>query len=330
MAIGAGLASQLGFKKETTYGTRVAPTAFYEYNSESVQLDRRRIMSRALRAGRTFQSSTRVASTTRSGAGSVTMEVVTKEFGRWLDMLHGNTVTPTQVGGTTAYLQTHNIGTSDPNKSATVQVGKPGEAGTVHPFDYLGAMVTGYTFSCSVDDFLTASFDLDVQDRVTNQTLATASYPSALVSYDFHMATVSVNGSGVADTFDSFTLAGQLPRNVARYRLGSGQIKLQPITNDYTAATVTLGGAFKNLTNLALYDADTIFPVVVTFDSGVAAGAGNNYLIRFTMQNCQITGQDPVVGGPDTLSQDLAMNVLDDGTNPPVKIEYQEIATAAL
>jgi hypothetical protein len=330
VAIGAGLASQAGGKKETTYGTRAVPDVFWEYNSESVQLERNRLNSRALRAGRTFQSSTRVQETTRGGAGSISLDVVTKGFGFWLDLLHGNAVTPVQVGGTTAYLQTHNLGASDPTKSATIQVGKPGEAGTVHPFDYLGCMVTSYEVSCEVDGFLEATFGLDVNDRKTDQTLATASYPSALQTFDFSDATVTVNGSGVSDTFNSFNLSGALPRATDRWRLGSGAVKLKPILNDYTAATVTLGGAFKNLTNQGLFDAGTIIPIVVLFDSGIAAGTGNNYLIRFTMQACQIQGEDPVVGGPDILTQDLTMNVLDDGTNPPVKIELQEVATAAL
>jgi hypothetical protein len=330
MAIGSGLAAQLGFKKETTYGTRAVPDAFYEFNTESLQLTRNRLMSRGLRAGRTFQSSSRVSEVTRSGGGSVSLEVVNKEFGRWLDLLHGNAVTPTQVGGTTAYLQTHNLGTSDPSKSATIQIGKPGEAGTVHPFEFEGCMVNSYEFSCETGGFLEATFGIDAEDRTTSQSLATASYPSSLLTYDFSDATVTFNGSGVTDTFSSFNLSGELPRAGDRYRLGSGAVKLKPILNDYTAATLTLGGAFKNLTNQAIFDAGTIIPVVVLFDSGVAAGTGNNYLIRFTCQACQLTGEDPTVGGPDLLDQSLTFNVLDNGTNPPVVIEIQEIATAAL
>jgi hypothetical protein len=331
VAIGSGLAAQLAFKKETTYGTRVAPDAFYEFNSESLQLERTKIMSRGLRAGRTFQSSSRVSEVTRSAGGSVSLEVVNKEFGRWLDLLHGNTVTPVQVGGTTAYLQTHNLGTTDPSKSATIQVGKPGTAGTVHPFEYEGCMVTGYEFSCQTGGFLEASFSIDAEDRTTSQTLATASYPASLLTYDFSDVTVcTVNGVSTLDTFSGFNLSGALSRATDRFRLGSGAVKLKPILNDYTAATLTLSGEFKNLTNHAFYESGAIIPVVITFDSGVAAGTGNNYLIRFTCAACQVTGEDPTVGGPDLLDQSLTFNVLDDGTNPPVKVEYQEIATAAL
>lgn len=326
----SGLFSQLGAAKEATYGTRVAPTQFFEYTSESVQLAYNRLSSRGLRAGRTFQQSNRVATTTRGGSGTVNLEVVSKGFGFWLDLLHGNTVTPAQQGGSTAYLQTHNIGTGTAPKSATVQVGKPGEAGTVHPFDYLGSMVTGYTFSCAVDEFLSASFDLDVRDRQTNQTLATATYPSGLESFHFAQAAVTFNGSSITDTFESFTLSGSLPRNTDRYRLGSGQTKLRPILNDYTAAQVTLGGVFKDLTNLGLYDSGAIVPVVVTFTSTVAISGSYYPQIRFTMPACQVRGEDPTVGGPDVLGQDVTLEVLDNGTDAPVKIEYTSTDSAAL
>jgi hypothetical protein len=331
VAIGSGLAAQLGFAKETVYGTRVAPSSWYEFNSESLQLERTRLMSRGLRAGRTFQSSSRVSEVTRSAGGSVSLEVTNKDFGRWVDLLHGNAVTPAQVGGTTAYMQTHNLGASDPSKSATIQVGKPGTAGTVHPYEYEGCMVTGYEFSCQTGGFLEASFSIDAEDRTTSQTLGTASYPTSLLTYDFSDVTVAtINGVSTLDVFSGFNLSGALSRATDRFRLGSGATKLKPILNDYTAATLTLSGEFKNLTHQALFDAGTIVPVVITFDSGVAAGTGNNYLIRFTCQACQLTGEDPTVGGPDLLDQSLTFNVLDDGTNPPVKIEIQEIATAAL
>jgi len=330
--IGSGLAGQLSLAKETVaYGTRAAPVAWYEFNSETLQLARNRLMSRGLRAGRTFQSSSRVSTVSRGASGNVALEVMNKEFGRWLDLLHGNAVTPAQQGGTTAYRQTHNIGTTDPSKSATIQVGKPGTAGTVHPYEYEGCMVTDYEFSCEAGGFLEATFGIDAEDRTTSQTLGTPSYPSSLLTYDFSDVTVcTVNGVSTLDVFSGFNLSGELPRADDRFRLGSGQTKLKPILNDYTAATLTLSGEFKNLTHQALYDADTIFPVVITFDSGVAAGGANNYLIRFTMQACQIRGEDPTVGGPDLVTQDLAMDVLDNGTNPPVVIEYQEVSTAAL
>jgi hypothetical protein len=325
MAIGSGLASQIGIKKETTYGTRVAPTAFYEYESEGVKFTRNRIASRGLRAGRTFQSSTRRLTTTKGGAGPVSLEVPNKGFGAWLDLLHGNTVTPVQQATTTAYLQTHNIGTSDPTKSATVQIGKPDTGGTVRPFDYTGAMVTDYQFSCDTGGFLMANFGLDVQNEDTTQTLATASYPTSLSTFHFAQCAVVVN-SVTATSLSSFNLSGALARKTDRFFLGATGLKAKPIQNDYSVATLAFGGEFSDLTYYGLYTADTIVPVTVTFTGAVIA---STYFetIKYTMAACQLDGETPNVGGPDVLQQPLNLTVLDDGTNAPVKIEYTAVDT---
>lgn len=324
MALGSGLASQIGVKKETTWGTRVAPTSFYEYESEGIKHNRNRIVSRGLRAGRTFQNSGRRVTVTRDASGPVSLEVPNKGFGVLLDLLHGNTVTPTQQAATTAYSQVHNIGASDPSKSATIQVGRPGTDGTVRPFDYVGAQVTDYTFSCDTGGFLMASFTFDCKDEDTSQTLASASYPTGLESFDFSQAsTVTVNGTDVSDRVTSFNLSGSAARKTDRYFLGAGGTKAKPIQNDYSAATVTFDGEFKDLTTYDLFTGDDIVPVVVTFTSGTEIDTGYPYEISFSLAACQADGETPNVSGPDVLGQQLALTVLDDGTNPPVAITYQ-------
>lgn len=328
MAIGSGLASQLGAKKETTYGTRVVPDKFFEYSKESVKLTRNRIYSKGLRAGRTFQRSSRVATPTRAADGSVEFEVVNKGMGFWFDLLTGDAVTPVQQAATTAYLSTFNIGNSDPSKSATVQVGKPGAAGTVHPFDYLGAMVTEAKLSCEVDGFLEAEFGLDVRDRKTDQSLASASYPSSLESFHFAQCTPTVNGNPITDVFDSVDISIALARKTDRFHLGSAGLKTKPIQNDYGIGSIEFGGDFKDLTFANLYDADTIFPIVVLFE-GSTIEAAHKFYIRVTAAACQLEGEDPTVEGPDVLSQGLTAKILDDGTNPPVKVEIMSTDTAA-
>src|SRR3954470_17095707 len=128
-------------------------------------------MSTGLRAGRSFQSSTRVHTTTRQAAGDINLEVPNQGFSTLVDLLHG--MTPTVVAAGTAWLHTHNIGITDPSKSATVQVGEPGTDGTVRTFEYVGAVVTAFKFECQTGGFLEATFTLDAQDRTTSQTLGT-------------------------------------------------------------------------------------------------------------------------------------------------------------
>ena len=329
MSIGAGLSSQLGAKKETVYGTAAVPVdKFFEYESEGVNFVRNRVESKGLRAGRTFQSSARVATTTRGGEGPITMEVPIKGFGFWPDLLVQPTITPLVVE-TTAYKSTYNVGASDADKSATIQVGKPGTAGTVHPFTYEGCVVTAAKLSCAKDGFLMYEQSVDVQDRLTATALATASYTAANDSFHFGHCAPTVNSVAITDKFESVNIDMSFARKTDRWFLGAAGAKAKPITNAYAAGTIEFGGEFKDLSLTSLYDADTIFPVIVSWTHTQLAGATAPYSVTVTAAACQMAGDDPNVSGPDVLSQGMKCTVLDDGTNPPLKIEVVALDTAA-
>ena len=327
MATGSGLASQLGVSKETTYGTRVAPAKFYEYNNETLKQQRNRIFSTGLRAGRNFQSSTRVATPTRKSSGDISLEVPNQGFGTLLDLLHGNTVAPVVQGGSTAYLQTHNIGITDPSKSATVQIGTPGTDGTIRVFEYIGCMVTAFKIECQTGGWLTCDLTLDAQDRTTNQTLAAATYPSSLRSFHFAQCTPTVNSVAVTDVFDSVTITGTLPRKTDRFKLGTGGTQAKPIQNDYYDIEIEFGGDFKDLTYTTLFDADTIVPVVVDFQGPLISGTYKEFC-TFTFANTLPDIDDPDVAGPDVLTQGLKFKALDSGTGNPMVVTYQSLDTA--
>jgi hypothetical protein len=168
MAIGSGLAAQLGVSKESVYGTFVVPAEFFEFDSENMNKQPQFLSSTGLKAGHMAPPVTRHKQTVQSAGGDVTLKVPNKGFGRWLNMLHGNAVTPVIQGAGPAYLQTHNIGLTSPfGKSLSVQVGKPGTSGTVQPFTYLGAKVLSVTFSCDLGGELQAVLTLDAQAETT-------------------------------------------------------------------------------------------------------------------------------------------------------------------
>jgi hypothetical protein len=334
MAIGSGLAAQVGVAKETVYGTRVAPTDFFEFLTEGFRREQNYLESRQLRAGRTYQSGSRRVTTTRSAPGSLSGEVPNKGMGRILDLLHGETVTPVQQAATTAYLQTHNLGTTDPAKSASIQIGKPDTGGTVRPHDYLGCQVSGATFSVDVDEWLTFALDVEGQDESTAQTLATASYPTALEGFHFQQASVTVNGVVQNGTTGSLVRSWSAevgaPRATDRFYLRSSALRAKPITNAYTAGTGTMTFEYTDQTQYNLFTAGTKVPLVVSFTSGTEAGTGFPFRITFTFAQVQFTGSTPVVGGPDLLTFDAPYVILDNGTDPPVKIEYMSTTSTAL
>lgn len=339
MAIGSGLSSQVGVKKETVaYGTRAVPTQFWEFESEGGVRQQKYLESHQLRAGRFFQSAPRRVLTTHDAQVALAGEFPNKGGGFLLDLLHGNAVTPVVNGATTAFTQTHNL-TGDPNKSATIQVGKPdtggaATSGTVRPFDYTGCMVTAAAFSCAVDDWLKFNYTFDAQDEDTSQTLATASYPTALEGFHFQQATVTVNGVVQNLTTGSLVrsvgLDLSLPRATERYGLRSNALKAKPILNDYTPGSGSLGYEFTDMTQYGLFTVGTKVPIIIDFTSTSLAGTGFPFKLTFTIASAQFTGTTPVVAGPDILSFDAPFSILDDGTNPPIVVTYTSTDSAAL
>lgn len=337
MPIGSGLAAQIALKKETTYGTRAVPDLFFEFESEGGVRNQKFLASRQLRSGRTFQSASRRVATTRDAEVTIQGEVPNQGFGSIIDLGHGNTVTPVQQGATTAYLQTHNW-TGDPSKSATIQAGKPSVnaagVGTTRPFDYLGSMLTQLQLSCSVDAWLTFTAGFSCQDVTTSETLATASYPTALEGFTFQQAAVTVNGVVQDLTTGSLPKSMSLdvsrPRNTERYGLRSSALKAAPVTNDMSPGSGQLGFEYTDNTIYGLYAAQTVVPIIYTFTSPSLAGAGFPYKFTATMAACVFTSAPIQVSGPDVLTYEAGYDVLDNGTDPPVKFEIMEVRATAL
>jgi hypothetical protein len=333
MATGSGIAAQVMLKKESTYGTRVVPTVAYEFESEGGVRNQKYLESRMLRAGRFFQSGTRRVLTTRDAGVTLSGEVTNKDFGSIVDLGHGNTVTPAQQAATTAYLQTHNW-TNDPTKSATIQVGKPDTGGTVRPFDYTGSMLTGLSLSCAVDDWLKFSATFDAQDEDTAQTLATASYSTALEGFHFQQCVVTVNSVvqnlTTGSLVRSMSLDLGLPRATERYGLRSNATKAKPILNDYTPGSGSLGFEFSDLVQYGLFTVGTKVPLTIAFTGASNAGTAIPFAITFTMASVQFTGTTPAVTGPDILGFDAPFVILDDGTNAPLVVTIMETRTTAL
>lgn len=329
--IGAGLAGQLGAKKETVYGTPVTVDKFFPFTSEGLGggWQRNRQYSIGIQAGQLVQHSARVATTTRGGGGPVKMDVPIKGFGFWPDLMVGGTVTPVLVLGT-AYKSTFNIGASDSTKSASVQVGKPRIDGTVQAFSYEGCVPMGFSLSQGVDGFLETEIALDVQDRLTGTALAVASYPTANDSFHFGHCTPTINSVPVTDVFSSVKVDVNFARKTDRWRLGSAGAKAIPVTNGFTDGTIEFEGDFKDLTFTNLYDADTIFPVILNWTHTTNADVGGTkYSFVLTAQACQMTGDDPDLAGPDVLSQGFKCKILNDQTNPPLKLEIVSIDSLA-
>lgn len=150
MALKSGLAAQIGFADETTAGTPVAPSLFLPLVEESITLDLERLESDAIIAGRRVLDSDMWNGGNATVAGDIGLELYNRSLTKLFKHMFGAVVTT----GPGPYTHTFTPGDLD-DDSLTVQVGRPGVGGTVHPFTYAGIKVASWELACSVGEIAT-------------------------------------------------------------------------------------------------------------------------------------------------------------------------------
>lgn len=317
-----GLDSFLGVAAESNYGTYVAPTSFMEFDSESLSRNPNFTTSMGLRAGRLAPPVQRHRQTTRDGGGSVSLKVPNKGFGKILNLLHGNTVTPVQQAATTAYLQTHAIGLTRPDtKSVSLLVNKPTVAADKR-FAAVGAILESASFSMDTGGDLQCELAVNARDLEADKASVTPTYPTGIGSYLFQDVTLEVDDVAVTSIVSSFNCSIPIPRKADRYGLGTGALKAVPLTNDYVRPTMSLSAEFTDATLHDKFTSDTAIKVMIRFRGQLIASTYYEE-IKFTFPAVKLTGSTPGVSGPDVLNVELPGEVYDSGTAAPVTVEYQ-------
>ncbi|MCP2168133.1 phage tail tube protein [Goodfellowiella coeruleoviolacea] len=322
MAIPSGLSAQLGVGEETTYGTAVTPSRFYEFRQESVSLSIERLASTALRAGARVLRSDRWAPGQRSVSGDITMEVGTEGYGLWLKHALGS-VTSTQPDATNAPTVWRHVFTpGDLPPGLTVQIGRPDTGGVVRPFTYSGCRVSSWTLECSVGEFLTLQVSLLGRDETTATALATAAYPAGSVPLTFVTGSLSLGGTETC--VRSVSIAGSNALAEDRYCIGGGGLRDVPVEQGLREITGTLEGEFKDLTAYNRFTNGEEAELVLTFQGPVISGTLRHELVLTA--NTRFDGATPAVGGPEIVMQSLPIVVTDTGTQS-VRVEYQTTDT---
>lgn len=328
--------SQFGFKKETTWGTAVTVDKFFEYESESLNLSREYYDGVGLRADTTFGPSSRKKALKRTAGGDISMSVPYKNFGAIVDQMVTGTVTPVVVNGT-GFKSTFNVGSgAAPTKSATIQINKPRSDSTDVAFTYPGAMITSAAFSFATGGVPMATTSWLAKDETTPTTtpagaaLASASYPASdNIWTDLEIA-LTVN-SVTATRVTGVDLTWALPRAVRPFLDGAATYG-QPVVNGRATIEGTLNAEWDDTTP-AYYDlfrsGAMVSLVITATGTTVISGSTAFPTIALTMSNIQIRGGSPAVGGPDLIGVSIPFVVGYDGTNPPLKVEITETATAA-
>lgn len=308
MAIRSGLASQLGWKEESVYGTYVAPDKFAQHVGFAVKLDQEEIQSSALRAGQLNLRSDQRVNNRLGVEGELEFELRTKGFGLWHKHGWGASAITTPSGATSTRRHTYQLADLFPG-SLTVQGGVPDVGGTVRPFSWLGCKVTSWSLQQSVDELLKLTVGLDGMDETTTQALAATSYPASDALFEYGQCVVNVGGAAFHASSFACTLAKQLKTD-RRFLRGS-QLKKEPVANGLRSLDGTLVGEFEDLTAYNRFVSKTAAQIDVTW-TGALIETGFNHTLTLTLPVCLFTGETPGVGGPDVVEQTLPFTVLDE------------------
>lgn len=291
MPLASGLAGQVGIAEEVTYGTYVAPTRFLEFNDESLSLNRERIESRGIRAGR------RVLHRWAPGVQRAGGDLVIEASGAAHAILWKHILGAVNTTGAGPYTHTCTPGDLT-GKSLTIQVGKPDIGGTVRPHSYLGCKFATAELAATVNEYATLTLGVYASHEDTGQSLGVASYPAALSPFVFTTGSVTLAGSAFEVREFSLSIDNGLATDRHFIRGTTPERPKEPLERARRSISGTLTADFSDLTAYNRYVNGTEAALVID----LTAGASNR--ITITM-NVRFDGETPNVGGEDLLELSL-------------------------
>ncbi len=331
------LDAQFGIAAETTYGTPVTVSRFYEVQAgDGFDYRPNRVQDSGLRPSMVGPRRARRVTPNGDYGASFNHSMLSKGFGLLLNFMMGGTPDNNAITG--GYQVVHTLGGA--LKPFTGQLGVPridtdGSA-TVDAFTATGCTIPSFGFSLDNADILKLKYDVDARDMTTATALATASYPSGANLFSFAGAYI-YGGAYTAPTTTALAVGTLLANitnwsmdvtrnaDVARFLAGQGGKKAIPVPGQ-AAATGTIGIEYSDVVYRNAYLADTDLTLVVRFEAG--ALSSNKETVEFDIANFRLEGELPKPTG-DTTKASCNFTALEDDTNPLLQI-VQRTADSAL
>jgi hypothetical protein len=320
---------QLGVVDESTYGTAVTVSRFFEYESENISETYGRTEGDPLRVGSGFVRQDRFTPYPGGAAGTIQMTALTKGFGFWLKHMMGQVAT-TGPAETTVYTHTGSEATLI-GDSFTCQVNRPFHpSGTNQAFTYSGGKVSKWTLSNSVEGNLLLDLDVDFQKYATDVALATASYPTGMEPFSWVGGFVTIGGSNYDVT--EFSLEVDNGLDVDRRQIRANALKKEP-TSSRRSGSFSLSADFDSLTQRNRAASDTRAGALAAV-TGVWRGPtllGSTIYPEFSVSiaAARFDEWSGATEGTDAISQELSGVVRYDGTTSPVVVTYKSADTTA-
>ena len=284
MAARTGLAGSFGLKAEVTYGVYTTVDEWIPIISEGITREEAHTISRAIRAGRTVLTSDQWNGGVIDVGGPIAMELNNKNIRTLFKAMFGIET------GSSPYTYTP----VDNTQSLTLQVGRPGIAGTVHPFTYTGAKVASWEIAAEVGETVSLTVEVIAQAEATSYALTSPSYTASMLPYKFTGATLSIAGSAV-NTVRSMSLSGD--NMMARRNFLGSQTTAEPFAAGLYEYTGTVTTDFESLTAYSRFVTGTEAALVMTFTRG------SSTVVVTT--NVKFNGTTPNIADSEVLAQEL-------------------------
>ncbi len=312
---------QLGVKTESTVGTAVTVDRFFEYDSEGIAESYGRTEGDPLRVGSSFVRSDRFTPYISGAAGTISLAVMTKGFGWWLNHMLGGSSTSSVSDS--VYTHTGVEG-SLYGKSFTAQVNRPFHpSGTNQAFTYAGGKVASWTLSNSVDGNLMAELNCDFASVATGTALASASYPTSMDNFTWAGGVITIGGSSYDVT--EFSVSGDNGLDVDRRQIRGNTTKKEQ-TSHRREASFSLSADFDSLANrnraASVTRAGALAAITATWTGPILAGVSTYPTLTVTIPAARFDTWAGATDGPDGISQALSGAVRYDGSNSPITIAY--------
>lgn len=316
------LLTQVGTATESTYGTSVTPTKFWEFNSEGVKLAMNRVVSSGLRSGRRVAGSNQHQSIKVGAGGPFTIDVPTKGFGFWLVHMLGTVATTGPVD--LNYTHTGTVG-SLLGDSFTWQINRPfNPSGTAQAFTYEGGKIASWELACDVNGILQFTATMDFEDESTVTALATAVYPAGANVFTWAQGAITIGGA--AAEISTFRVGGNNALKTDRFYQRNSALKKEPVENGLREFTWSLGTDFTDLTQYNRFrdavNTNNEAAVVATYQGPVAHAGTTLPSLVTTIPAARFDAADVNIGGPDALTIALSGIATDNASASPVSIAF--------
>lgn len=302
MAAPSALATQWGYKQESTFGTPVTVDTFVPLVSESVTQEIERLESEGQIAGRRIIDSDQWKAGNKTIAGDVQLELYEQSIGTLLKHCLG--ATSTSGSGPYAHVLTP---ASLTGLGLTQQFGRPDVGGTVRSFTYAGTKIASWELAVEAGQIGTLGLScVGTVAETTGTALASASYAAqATRPFTAIEATVFTIG-GASTNIKGFKLSGDNGLDVDRRFLGSA-LPAQPLEAEPRTYEGELNLEFSSLTDYERFTGGTEADIAVTLSNGVESLA--------IVAHARFDGTTPTVGGRGLVMLDMPFKCVGDGSD---------------